>query len=472
MDRRTELGLPQTVAGTLALLILIVAVGSTLFVDPGGPVDGAPVHVYPVDRSLPMGPPEPKPFDAGALLPQYVAPCLQRAPEQGARAFSLGKNATPQREVPIVSAIVEELRELEFDHPVEAQVLSSQKIEGQLRKENRRSLSPGQLADQTAILRLLGAIPEEESVKHLIEEVVPGRVLGFYIPRSERLVVRSARRLDSAGEVTLAHELTHALTDQVLGLPLPDGRSKPGRADADLAARALVEGDASLMELFFAISALKPEELLEVGGDQADALAEAERLPYFVERSLSFPYVEGLRYVCERWVQGGWDAVNGLYNDPPSSTAEILFSTQGPIARGARVQGMEGPGKGWKRVATMQAGAADILFLLEAPGNDPDRATGDPRASARALRGGVLEAWKRGEQLVLGMSLVNKPGVELCRGMGSWAFRSIGAPGSAVGETTIFGNTTRTIAVTCDDTEVHIAIARTRALAERLLDRG
>jgi hypothetical protein len=63
--------------------------------------------------------------------------------------------------------------------------------------------------------------------------------------------------------------------------------------------------------------------------DLSDALAAAlERLggnlPEFLRRRLSFPYRHGSRFVYWAFKAGGWRGVDGIYADPPLSSAEII----------------------------------------------------------------------------------------------------------------------------------------------------
>jgi hypothetical protein len=71
-------------------------------------------------------------------------------------------------------------------------------------------------------------------------------------------------------------------------------------------------------------SKLAPENL-----DISDPLAAeidnlAGGLPDFLRRQLTFPYRHGARFVYWALKSKGWSGVNGLYVDPPLSTAQIL----------------------------------------------------------------------------------------------------------------------------------------------------
>ena len=51
---------------------------------------------------------------------------------------------------------------------------------------------------------------------------------------------------------------------------------------------------------------------------------ERDAAPAVIRQSMLFPYEQGLRFVRTLYAQGGWDAVNDAYRDPPRSTEQLL----------------------------------------------------------------------------------------------------------------------------------------------------
>ena len=92
-------------------------------------------------------------------------------------------------------------------------------------------------------LKLLGLLRRGTDLRAAVESVEQDQVLGFYDDRSKRLVViRDAGATRPLLEITLAHELVHALEDQRFGwtcrracptMPrwprLPSPRARPRR---------------------------------------------------------------------------------------------------------------------------------------------------------------------------------------------------------------------------------------------------
>jgi len=126
---------------------------------------------------------------------------------------------------------------------------------------------------------------------------------------------------------TLAHELTHALQDQRFGLErLTDEGAGAGLdSEAKSAFRALVEGDASLLESQYTDGHIAPHEYLWIARHLIDHDRSAlEQTPRFIRDSLGFPYEAGEVFVRALHAEGGWPAVDAAYADPPISTEQIL----------------------------------------------------------------------------------------------------------------------------------------------------
>ena len=98
--------------------------------------------------------------------------------------------------------------------------------------------------------------------------------------------------------------------------------------DRRLAFRAIAAGDTLLTLVARAAGSTKGElstAHLEVASQIAGEVDKlAARLPVFFRQQLSFPYRDGSQFVL--WALGakGWNGVNGLYANPPLSTAQIL----------------------------------------------------------------------------------------------------------------------------------------------------
>jgi type II secretory pathway pseudopilin PulG len=323
----------------------------------------------------------------------------------------------------VVAQRVEELRELEFDEPVDPEFLDDRELRERVRELLEEDYSREEADRDGRALKALGAIPPDADLYALAQELLAGQVAGLYEPSSETLLVESGDDPGALEELTLAHELEHALADQTLELPVPD-EPDPARADGDLAGLALVEGDATLLTQVYGARHIGPLDALSTLGDLGsvvDSQRQLAALSPYLRNELLFPYAAGAKFVCGLYEQGGWDAVDAAYERPPASTAQILFPQ-----RYGKTQPVDPPGPGdlgrpWRGELRTTLGAAQLLWLFEAPGGDPERALEDPMAAVAPWAGGELTVWTAGERTAVGVSLAARPGEgDLCRSMTQW----------------------------------------------------
>jgi hypothetical protein len=140
--------------------------------------------------------------------------------------------------------------------------------------------------------------------------------------------------------------------------------------------------------------------------DMAAAQAALDDVPHVLQRELISPYLDGLDWVCDRYLEGGWAAVDEAYRSPPSTTAEVLFGEPVDPVEPAAL----GRPPGFDEVGATTFGAAPLLWLFEAPGDDLDRALDDPEARAMAWGGGTAEVWSRGDDTAAGLALFDRSG--------------------------------------------------------------
>ena len=220
---------------------------------------------------------------------------------------------------------VQQQRGLRFDRPVEPVLLPAAEFDRRIAVTVAAEYPASQADAEARVLALLGVLPAGTDLRELQADLLAGQVAGFYDPETGEIVVRDDGdgALDTTEEMTLAHELDHALTDQALGLP---DVTADGQSDGDLARLALVEGDATLLMQQYALAHVG---LLDQLGQLADpamrtAQAELADVPPYLREELTFPYLAGAAYVCRMYADGGWPAVDAAYDAPPATTAEVL----------------------------------------------------------------------------------------------------------------------------------------------------
>jgi hypothetical protein len=359
-----------------------------------------------------------------------------------------------------ITARVETIRGLQREEEIEVTFLSTPEIQERVRQTVLTDYPVEEADLDRRQLAALGAIPADLDLRATQAELVSGQVAGFYEPESGQLVVRSddpAQPLGPTEQVTLAHEVEHALADQVLGLDI-DQEDQP--ADAQRAGLALIEGDAVLTQQRFTLAALDVTQQLGLATDPAVIASQQqlESFPHVLGATLLFSYTEGLNFVCSRYADGGWQGVDAAYGERPQTTAEILFPERYP-ARPAEPRAHVTPEGGWTQARRDSFGAADLLWLFEAPGDREAASLDDPRGRAGDWTGGLATLYTRGDDSALGLALSGQ--ARLCDSITTWydaAFPdATGAP--AEGAELARDGATQDAVVACDGTEVRIGIA-------------
>jgi len=172
---------------------------------------------------------------------------------------------------------------------------------------------------------------------------------------------------------TLAHELTHILQGEYFSTP------RPSTSDEEAALAALIEGDANLVSSTY---------LLEHGG-KPSRIRESELTP--LDALPFFPYIYGesfVRYVYER---RGWDGVNEMYKDPPTSTAQVLHPEKYLEGwKPVKPDLPSPPGEGWRLLLRDTLGEYFVRQLVRA---HLDSATAN--RSAEGWLGDRIEIYER-----------------------------------------------------------------------------
>jgi hypothetical protein len=328
--------------------------------------------------------------------------------------------------LPAIAREVQRLRHLRFKKIPRPRYLKPGVLARRIRAEIAAYPAVEAAADGQALIAL-GALPKGTNLKALLRRALAGQVAGFYDPRTGELVVASDPKggLDPVERITLAHELDHALTDQTLDFPryLEAELPRQGLEDAALAGLAVIEGDATLLMQAYAAENLSLGDAFRSLGAAFGSQGDFEELPYYLQASSIFPYLEGLEFVCKLYDRGGWKAVNRAYRKPPTTTAQVLFPeryfAREPAADLPRP--VQPPGPGWNELDRNAVGAADLLWLFEAPGGETARALSDPLDRAAAWAGGELRVWGRGKSRAVTLTLVERRGErDLCASMRAW----------------------------------------------------
>jgi hypothetical protein len=217
----------------------------------------------------------------------------------------------------------EELRGLAFLRPPTIVVVTPEELEARVRVSIEEDVED--VPADEALLKLLGLLDGEVDLLQLYLDLYGEQVGGFYDGDTGELVVPAEDSFSSYQKSTLVHELTHALTDQRFGFNDAYERLiDEDRFDEAMGFLPVIEGDASLTELFYIQSLAVDEQQALLQELFAADSAVFDGAPAYLQNSLIFPYREGLAFVQRAFELGGFDEVNRLYVEPPVSSEQII----------------------------------------------------------------------------------------------------------------------------------------------------
>lgn len=228
-----------------------------------------------------------------------------------------------------------EIRQLSILRPVKSSTQSRSEIERMILKNLDEETTPAQMHASEAQLKILGLAPPDFQYRALMLRVLSEQVAGYYDPKTTEFHLADWIDLDGQRPI-MAHELTHALQDQHFNLRRFEHWPK-GDSDAELAAHALVEGDATLaMALYVASNPLRALAFLKSLGSTGMQSQELDKAPRAVRETLLFPYQQGSDWTKSLYKQGSWERVSKAFTELPQSTEQILhpekyFAHEAPV---------------------------------------------------------------------------------------------------------------------------------------------
>ncbi len=218
---------------------------------------------------------------------------------------------------------VAQLRGLKPLHPVEMRSLSKEETHVLVRQLIERDLPAERALAQSRALTLFGALEPGQNLRELAIGLYSEQVAGLYDEKTNQLYVTEL--FDPAsrvGKVILAHEICHALQDQHFDF---DQSPIQNRANDDraMAALSVIEGDATQLMLDYITRNVSFAWLMELPGLMSLEQKQFNAAPPYMQYSLLFPYLEGLRMVLlgELEFPGARDR---LLRQPPRSTEQVL----------------------------------------------------------------------------------------------------------------------------------------------------
>jgi len=305
------------------------------------------------------------------------------APQRATVASSSARNAAIVATTAAVLKETSKIRELPILRPVKSGAQSRIEIERMLVKNLDEQMTPSEMHATEVALRKFGLAPPDFEYRSFIIKLLTEQVAGYYDSKTREFHL--ADWLDLEGQKpVMVHELTHALQDQHFRLRRFE-KWPHGDSDAELAAHALIEGDATLaMTIYMAQNPMVALAFSRSLGSAAISSIQFNQAPRALRESLIFPYGQGMEWATQLYKRGGWSMVSKAFTQLPLSTEQILhsekyFSYERPVKfEIADLRNLLGPG--WRDIDTDVNGEWGYYLIL-------DQFLNSPSESRRAAAG-------------------------------------------------------------------------------------
>lgn len=261
-----------------------------------------------------------------------------------------------------------EIRQLPILHPVKSGAQSRSEIERMVVRNMDEDTAPEEMRASELALKKLGLVPKDFQMRAFLIKLLTEQVAGYYDPKVQEFYLADWIDLDGQKPV-MAHELTHALQDQHFNLRRFEKWPKDD-SDAELAAHALIEGDATLlMTQYITRNPLRALAFMRSMAASGGSTEQITNAPRALRDSLLFPYQEGSQFASKLFKRDGWKQVSQAYTELPQSTEQILhvdkyFAREAPV-KIALPNIAALLGAGWKRIDYDVNGEWSYYLILD-----------------------------------------------------------------------------------------------------------
>ena len=226
---------------------------------------------------------------------------------------------------------IEELRGQKFLRPVQTRLADRETFVSHAKHRLESLVPPEQLEGAEEMAKMLSLVPAEMDLMAKTFEILEDQVGGFYSPEEDTFYLMESFT-GAMAEIILAHELTHALDDQLFDID-DDLRALIHDSDASTAYSAVVEGSGTSAMNQWTVEHIKeldmnPEEMQQAQTMGMESLRDA---PAYLWLPLISAYLRGASFLArsESMMTGQMRSVpfsdiERAFTDPPRSTEQIL----------------------------------------------------------------------------------------------------------------------------------------------------
>lgn len=244
---------------------------------------------------------------------------------------------------------------LPIEHEVKHKLVGRDEVQKDTEERMKNDKDTKRLEKAEIVLKKFGLVPRDFDLKTFLVGLLKEQVAGFYNTRDKTMYLLNWIPPEQQLEI-MAHELTHALQDQTVGLDKwlrgssdvaadkadseakkkddPDDPNLQIRQDEEETARqAVAEGQGMIVMMDYLLkdsgrTAIQRPDIVESmkeGMTDGGNFPVFKKAPRYLQESLAFPYTYGLDFVENVLIKGGKkQAYGGVLENPPVDTREIM----------------------------------------------------------------------------------------------------------------------------------------------------
>ncbi len=247
------------------------------------------------------------------------------------------------RSVDVILSFASQDTGLPIQHQVKRNLITRESMEKYIDKRMKDDKDAQRLEQSRLVLEKFGLLPPGYDLHGEFLRLLGEQVAAYYDPKTKSVNLLDWLPPDTQKPV-LAHELTHALQDQKIGLekweragakddkPLPDQQEYVVE-EAQAARQCVAEGQAMVVLLDYTLAPMGKDtvsapdlvDAMRAGmADDKDSPVFAAA-PMFLRESLMMPYTWGTDFVRDVLTSQGKDAAyGGMLEHPPVDTRQIM----------------------------------------------------------------------------------------------------------------------------------------------------
>ena len=237
---------------------------------------------------------------------------------------------------------------LDLRSPLRKSLRSREEIHAHIIKEMNEEKDAAERYAGARSAEAFGLLPKGFDLDSFMIDLLTEQIAGLYDPKAHEFYVADWIPIDDQ-RMVMAHELTHALEDQHFQIEAWVKAARPND-DGELARESVLEGSAmvAMVEYLLQGSGRSLQDLPDIDpsmliGDMADTPL-LKKAPPFLKDALIFPYLDGLTFSAAVLKPSGWEALAGIFTNPPVSTQQILHPglyTSGKVPAPVSLPSME-----------------------------------------------------------------------------------------------------------------------------------